>query len=146
MLSAKSLVRGDLWWSSGDSNPGPPHCESDYRKNAKYLPFRKLQPPRDFKGFPVLSHSLPSRTCHVLLFLSTYWPLGKPLSAASSSGFLRSVAQNAEAARLRAASGNGNVRPSSLLPLVSHNQYKILYFHNLSYWVFCQIRAPPGHF
>src|SRR6266478_2892449 len=54
----------------------------DYRQNAKYLPFQKLQPPGDFKGFPVLSHSLPSRIRRVLFF----WPrighleLGEPPS------------------------------------------------------------------
>jgi hypothetical protein len=56
--------------------PLTPHCELDNRQNVKYLPFQKLQPPRDFKGFPVLSHSLPSRIRRVLFFLATYWPLG----------------------------------------------------------------------
>jgi hypothetical protein len=56
--------------------PWPPHCELGSRQIVKYLPFRKLQPPGDFKGFPVFSHSLPSRTRGVLLFLSTYWPHG----------------------------------------------------------------------
>ncbi len=40
----------------------PPHCESDYLQKRKYFPFRKLQPPRVFKGLPVLPHSLPSHT------------------------------------------------------------------------------------
>ena len=75
-LHANSLVRRYLWWSRWDSNPRPLLCESDYRQNAKYLPFRKLQPPREINDFPVLSHSLPSRIRRVLFFLATYWPLG----------------------------------------------------------------------
>ena len=76
MRRAKSLVRRALWWSRWDSNPRPLRCELDTRQKPKLLPFLKLQPPRDLKGFPVLSHSLPSRTRSVQLFLSTYWPLG----------------------------------------------------------------------
>ena len=72
----KYLITGAFWWSRGGSNSWPPHCESDSRQKRKLLPFRKLQPPRDFKGFPVFSHSLPSHIRRVQLFLSTYWPLG----------------------------------------------------------------------
>jgi hypothetical protein len=62
----------------------PTHCESDSRQKRKYLPFRKLQPPRDFEGFPVPSYSLPSRIRRVQLFFGhllaiwtvTYWPFG----------------------------------------------------------------------
>src|SRR6266436_1692324 len=73
---AKPLVRFNFWWSRWDSNPRPLRCEPDYRQNAKLLPFQKLQPPREINGFPVLSHSLPSRIRHVLLFLATYCHLG----------------------------------------------------------------------
>src|SRR5437660_10912571 len=76
MLRSKSLRRRGLWWSRGGSNPRPLRCELANRQNAKYLPFRKLQPPKKIKGFPVLSHSLPSRMPRVLFFLATYWPLG----------------------------------------------------------------------
>ena len=55
--------------------PLPPHCELGYRQKRKYLPFRKLQPPKKIKGFDIPSHSLPSRIRHVLLFLATYWPV-----------------------------------------------------------------------
>ena len=48
-----------------------PHCEKDYRQKRKLLPFRKLQPPRDFEGFHIASHPLPSLLHHVL-FLATY--------------------------------------------------------------------------
>jgi hypothetical protein len=51
-----------------------PHCELDDRHFVKYLPFRKLQPPRKIKGFVVLSHSLPAPHCVVLRILSTNWP------------------------------------------------------------------------
>src|SRR6266481_4821688 len=62
------LITRTLWWSRWDSNPRPLRCESDYRQNAKYLPFLKLQPPREINGFPVLSHSLPSSIGSVLFF------------------------------------------------------------------------------
>ena len=42
----------------------------DFRQKRKLLPFRKLQPPRDLKGFPVLSHSLPLRYVTCWLFWS----------------------------------------------------------------------------
>ncbi len=64
------------WWSRGGSNSWPPHCELDARQKRKYLPFQKLQPPRDLKGFPALSHSIPSGIRCVQLFLATYWPVG----------------------------------------------------------------------
>src|SRR6266436_2760766 len=70
------MITGSFWWSRWDSNPRPLRCESDYRQNAKYLPFQKLQPLREINGFPVLSHSLPSRIRRVLFFLATYWPFG----------------------------------------------------------------------
>src|SRR6266478_6567098 len=70
MLRAKPLMRLKFWWSRWDSNQRPLRCELDNRQNSKYLPFQKLQPPRDFEGFPVFSHSLPSLIRHVLFF----WP------------------------------------------------------------------------
>jgi hypothetical protein len=73
---AKYLITGMFWWSRWDSNPRPPRCELDDRQKRKYLPFQKLQPPKNNQGFAVLSHFLPSRTRSVRLFLSTYWPLG----------------------------------------------------------------------
>src|SRR5260370_19265850 len=91
---ANSLVRRYLWWSRWDSNPRPLRCESDYRQNAKYLPFRKLQPPREINGFPVLSHSLPSRIRRVLFFLATYWPLGIGVNPASVETTLLEVKMN----------------------------------------------------
>ncbi len=69
-----------FWWSRGGSNPRPLRCELDNRQNAKYLPFRKLQPPKKIKGFYILSHSLPSRTRPVLFFLVTYWSFGNWLN------------------------------------------------------------------
>jgi hypothetical protein len=56
--------------------PLSPHCELDARHKRKYLPFRKLQPPRKINGFPALSRSLPARTRRVLLFLSYIGHLG----------------------------------------------------------------------
>src|SRR6266508_3663801 len=76
MVRAKSLVHLALWWSRWDSNSWPPHCESDARQKRKLLPFRKLQPPKKNRGFPVLSHSLLFHILRVLLFLGTYWLLG----------------------------------------------------------------------
>src|SRR5258706_6772795 len=97
MGRAKSLVRRALWWSRWDSNPRPLRCESDYRQIAKYLPFRKLQPPREINGFPVLSHSLPSATGSFLVFLSTYWPLGNLGELALSRPFAPGIHSQMEA-------------------------------------------------
>jgi hypothetical protein len=60
--------------AEGDRNPWPPHCELDDRHKRKYLPFKKLQPPKNIKGFAVLSHSLPAPYRAVLRILSTNWP------------------------------------------------------------------------
>src|SRR6266446_10707955 len=76
MFLVKSLLRYDLWWSRWDSNPRPLRCELAYRQKRKLLPFRKLQPPKKNRGFPLLSYSLPSRRRRVQLILATYWPLG----------------------------------------------------------------------
>ena len=62
--------------------------------NAKYLPFRKLQPPREIKGFPVLSHSLPSRIRRVLLFLPRIGHLELDLSLAISVADPRAIREN----------------------------------------------------
>jgi hypothetical protein len=60
--------------AEGGRTPVPPQCELDDRQFVKYLPFRKLQPPRKIKGFAVLSHSLPAPHRAVLRILSTNWP------------------------------------------------------------------------
>jgi hypothetical protein len=44
------------------------------RQFVKYLPFRKLQPPRKIKGFAVPSHSFLAPHGAVLQILSTNWP------------------------------------------------------------------------
>ncbi len=58
----ESSIEEKYWWSRGGSNSWPPHCELDTRQKRKLLPFRKLQPPRDLKGFrffPIRYHRVP---------------------------------------------------------------------------------------
>src|SRR6266851_7349027 len=106
------MVRFDLWWSRWDSNPRPLRCEMDYRQNAKYLPFRKLQPPREINDFPVLSHSLPSRIRHVLFFLATYWPLGNGIQKKGLVHQMNSFNRSLNGVRLHKNSGNIVTRPN----------------------------------
>src|ERR1051325_526254 len=48
--------------------------ESPSRQRSKFLPFRKLQPPRNFRGFYIAFHLLHSVVRQVLLILDTNWP------------------------------------------------------------------------
>jgi hypothetical protein len=52
-------------------------AKTDYRQKPKLLPFRKLQPPRDFKGFPIPSHRVSVASCFLVHALAI-WKLIQP--------------------------------------------------------------------
>jgi len=87
--SRKLLIN---WSGREDSNLRPLGPKSPVRQNAKLLPFRKLQPPRVYWGFAVLSHSLSARHGDVLQILSTNWPQIFGVNPRLKTGFIATLA------------------------------------------------------
>src|SRR6266404_1629105 len=83
------LILRNLWWSRWDSNPRPLRCESDYRQNAKYLPFKSCSHQEKsmvFPFFPIPYHRVHVASCF-------FWPRIGHLEIRSVGAFLEDMSR-----------------------------------------------------